>query len=53
MLSHFDRLHSIDGSSPRKKDDDPRTYLPLSRQATADRVVQVCRDLGATGRSLR
>ena len=52
MLSHFDGVLSVDGAPPRKKDYDPRTYLAAAETGMADRVVQVCRDLRAAGRSL-
>ena len=51
MFKNYDGVLKVDGDVGNKKVYDPRSYLKKAEQGMADRVVQACNDLRATGRS--
>ncbi len=52
MMKNYDGVLKIDGEVGNKKIYDPRAYLKVGRANMAERVVQACKDLNSTGKSM-
>lgn len=53
LFQHFDEALRIDGEMGQKPAYDPQVYLRKAADGLASRVVQACRDLQCTGKSLQ
>lgn len=52
MFKHYDGVLKIDGEVGDKKAYDPRSYLKRAEAAMADRVIEACKDLHSSGKTM-
>ncbi len=52
MFSNYDGVLKVDGEVGNKKVYDPRSYLKKAEAGMTERVIEACRDLHSTGRSV-
>ena len=52
MLKNYDGVLKIEGEVGNKKVYDPRSWGKKAERSMADRIMQACQDLRATGTSL-
>ncbi|MBX2809332.1 MAG: class II fructose-bisphosphate aldolase [Cellvibrionaceae bacterium] len=52
MMTHYDGVLKIEGEVGNKKVYDPRAYGKKAERAMAERIIQACEDLRASGQSL-
>ena len=52
MFKNYDGVLKIDGEVGTKKVYDPRSYMGKAEKGIAARVVEACRDLNSTGKSI-
>jgi fructose-bisphosphate aldolase class II len=53
MFTNYSGVLKVDGEVGDKKVYDPRSYMKLAETGMSERVIDACRDLKSTGRTLR
>ena len=52
MCENIEGMLKIDGEVGNKKAYDPRSYLKKAEQSLCDRLIQACKELRSSGKSI-